>query len=664
MLKRELKFRTFLLPLMMVSFMPTLGHGDDQTLEIQSVEPYQTPSRTFNTPAPASVTPPASQASASAAAPPSSFQPMTLTFSKDASGELVIKNPNGQVIKVPADVLNSVANQPAASPQAPVAQVAPIAPQELAGPLDYSQLNAAVKGLEIKVNNNEARLDGWVADACASHIDIRNSNTNPNLVQRATNGTYIGFSVHNDGQFLSCMNNPKNNCDIDSVPCHHMSDNETPLKLDGKEHYVVAYLNDHRTTGVVPRTEIKGAFAIKSDEEIAKASADKIAAAAKAAEDKNYEVISNCIKKASDADTLESLRVLISTDLTDPSHKKTALDKIMSEEKALEAKEVTTLKASIAALRKKANSAKTGLDDIDDIKSSVYDLASQLDEKKDADLISQKDYDAQEDVLAGVIQKLIELRVSDDPNAEAFEDARAMLDEALSGASSKNDDDDGSDGTGLHPSKKVQKELEAIYPILRRAKVSTQLMSCMEDEYQLGGKKQASAARDCKEAQKDFDSETKALEKEYKGCLDKNGDDSKKRQTDKDFAAQCKEVEDEFQALQEVPSVDQAAIKDEYQAAVAKAQKAKTGGTGIAALGQQNTLQNQLGLQNGQFAGSPQSPTFGNAGIPVMGTANGLGVNQLAYAPGAAMMPGLTYNSALSPVAQQTQFNPYSYMMH
>jgi hypothetical protein len=48
----------------------------------------------------------------------------------------------------------------------------------------------------------------------------------------------------------------------------------------------------------------------------------------------------------------------------------------------------------------------------------------------------------------------------------------------------------------------------------------------------------------------------------------------------------------------------------------------------------------------------------------VMGTANGLGVNQLAYAPGAAMMPGLTYNSALSPVAQQTQFNPYSYMLH
>jgi hypothetical protein len=337
----------------------------------------------------------------------------------------------------------------------------------------------------------------------------------------------------------------------------------------------------------------------------------------------------------------------------------------MAEEKTLETKEVTTLKASIAALRKKANSAKTGVDDIDDIKSSVYDLASQLDEKKDADQISQKDYEAQEDVLAGVIQKLIELRVSDDPNAEAFEDARSMLDEALSGASpSKDDDDSDSDGTGLHPSKKALKELEAIYPILRRAKVSTQLMTCMEDEYQLGGKKQASAGRDCKEAEKDFETETKDLQKEYKGCLDKNGDDSKKRQTDKDFAAQCKEVEDEYEALQEVPSVDQAAIKDEYQAAVTKAQKARTGGTGIASLGQQNTLQNQLGLQNGQFAGSPQTPNFANGGVPVMGTANGLGVNQFAYAPGAAMMPGLTYNSALSPVAQQTMFNPYSYMMH
>jgi hypothetical protein len=662
MLKRELKFRTFLLPLMMVSFVPTLGHAIDPVIPLQTIEPYNTPGRSFDPITPAAQ--PASQAAATPApaTPPSSFVPMNITVSEDASGAYIIKMPNGQTLKAPADVVNNAAAQTVSTPPPP----APAAPQELAGPLDYSQLNAAVKGLEIKMGNGEARLDGWVADACASHIEVRNSDTNPNLVKHADLGTYIGFSVHNDGQFLSCMNNPKNNCDLDSVPCHHLSDSETPLKLDGKEHYVVAYLNDHRTTGVAPVTTIKGAVAIKSTDEIAKASADQTAKAAKVVEDKNFTIISNCIKKASDADALESLRALISTDLTDPAHKKTALDKIMAEEKSLETKEVTTLKASIKALRKKADSAKTTLDDIDDIKSSVYDLASQLDEKKDAELISQKDYDTQEDVLAGVIQKLIELRVSDDPNAEAFEDARAMLDEALSGTSSKKDDDDDSDsdGTGLHPSKKALKELEAIYPILRRAKVSTQLMACMEDEYQLGGKRQTSAARDCKEAQKDFESETKALQKDYKGCLDKNGDDSKKRQKDKDFAAQCKEVEDEFEALQEVPAVDQAAIKDEYQTAVAKAQKAKTGGTGLASLGgQQNTLQTQLGLQNGQFAGSPQTPNFANGGVPVMGTANGLGVNQFAYAPGATMMPGLAYNPALSPLVQQQ--NPFNgYLMH
>jgi hypothetical protein len=664
MLKRELKFSTYLLPLVMVSLFPHIGYADTKVtlipIETKALigneDAPQAPSFSGQDRAPDSTTPPAQ---AAVTAPTTSQASALIDSSGNISGVQI--NGKNYTFAQAAALVAQTANQNAVP--APAQQNLPPAKDlpsflqkaaasnpasEQAGMLDLSQLNDVVRGgVSIKVTGRQASLEGPIADACSNHLEVYlTDESTPSLYAQVGDSKYVGFAVHNDGQFLACMKKPENNCTF-SKACHSisMAPGAGTYKFDGKETVKLAYLND-RSSGPIPASppiKIAGGTGLfKSDDEM-RADNERTRATALAADEKrlkqieaeNMKAFSNCIKKE-DMPGLEALKDLVDVKFSDEGDRSKVIDLIRDEEKKRQKAEVDTLGSNIKKLLAKAKSSKTKLDDIDDLETQVYSYAADLDKFKEGDRITDKEYTKQQDVLASVIQKLAELKVSDDPTPDSFDEARTMIHKAISG-------DDGDDSDSLHPSEKVAKILKGLDKTFKRGELTAELKTCLEETYGLEGQSRASAQNDCKEAAADYSSQLKDLQKKTKNCSDS------KKLKDKDFAAECKEDQKEIEALQETPSLATNAVGQEYQTAMKSAMTARQGQLG---LGQSPNANIQT------FTGAPASPTFANAGIPVMGAGNSFGVNQMAYSP--SMM---TYNPMISPLAQQSSpFNPY--LMH
>jgi hypothetical protein len=652
--KNKLSFPSYWLPVMLIGFVPHSGYGDETFTKPFTARPHSQIMA-----ATASSTPPAA---ANAATVTTASTAVTAPVPTAVSAKVVVAASTTTTGPSPA----SVAAQPAVTPKQAVTQTdnsteppdnsgsTQKASTEKAGILSLADAQNAFGGnLQIveqqKDSVSSAYLEGVVPNACLNDIQIRTTARFPEISSNSADGTSSieGFSIHDNGQLISCMH--QNDCSDENTPCTSLSKIQTPITLDHSKHVHLSYFAYNRLKGNLDQGawsafDMPGTPAdTKSTAEIDAAAKQAAAARHAQLEKYNMNMITSCAKSP---DGIEQAKILAQS--LDPADQTTALGIIAKQEANLKTRAITDQEKAIATVEKKIDAANVKVSDLDDLEDNVYSINDKLTDMNNSGDLKDADYNKLENRLVADIQKMVDVRLTDDDaNQESIDRAKKMLDRVING-----DDDDDTSTDSLHPTNDVlagvEKQMNYDLP---RATVSAAYMSCLDDTIP-GSKTAASYKKDCTAYMKDASNTLSALEKQKKKdkCVESNGLPNPKLDKDKDLSATCAQIDEAESQLQEVPQQDQQV----FQAQMQQLQKQQQT---MAAQQQRPGVGGQTGLPQ---MGSVPTPSFSNPMMAggAMPYQSALGPNPAIYS-GNSYMPGLTVPMSSMMTPGSTSFNPY-----
>jgi hypothetical protein len=500
-----------------------------------------------------------------------------------------------------------------------------------------------------------ARLGAYFPNACADNFSVQTTSNDGTL--QAGAGT-VGFAIYDKGGLAACLKDPKNDCanDISGTMCTSMSSlAHISLPSDGSAAHV-AYLDfTGRHDSMSGQSswaakDIPGSMKVLSDADIASEQQ------AKQDEDQSLlkNAISACIKEGDLPVAQESLNQIMSPSLraTLQSQLKTAQDK----------KDVASSNQQLAKL------------------DQAIDEASQADDAKASDKVEEQikdfatDHPSQADAAAEKMKILAQNLVGGEdgpslnnaPSAAAVKDAKRMLNEVIT------DDDDTFGASDTEQAKLknflnteiVKREVQA--SVARLYNLSIQAQTLAQKDPSKALQAQQKAATEMKNATKLQENAIKTFTSDLKkmGCIKETNtyagkveEDSPKALANDDLSNSCNEIK---QDRTDVQNVNQS-FQTQYQAALKTLQQQQQQAQ-QQAIAQQRAA---MGGQQQQQGLLPTNTTFGpslgnNGSIGMPGMIGGVPSMSIPNYTGGYMNTSPT-TMGFTGYPMNTSYNPYSY---